>query len=64
METDECRKILHSSIKEALASGKAQSVEFEAATRGSDGYIHITGESISYPRLVGFHTIEYLAEDG
>lgn len=37
------RKLLHSSIKEALRLGKAQSVEFEAASRPSDGYITITG---------------------
>lgn len=29
--------------------GKAQSVDFEAATRGSDGYIHITGTSNAIP---------------
>ena len=39
------RKVLHSTIKEGLRLGKGETVEFEAATRPSDGYIHITGES-------------------
>lgn len=38
------RKLLHASIKDGLRLGKAETVEFEAATRPSDGYIHITGE--------------------
>ncbi|KAL7420014.1 hypothetical protein Q5752_004978 [Cryptotrichosporon argae] len=35
---------LHEAIKDGLAAGAAQTVEFEAATRPSDGYIHITDE--------------------
>lgn len=38
------RKLLHESIKDGLKLGKAETVEFEAATRPSDGYIHITGK--------------------
>jgi hypothetical protein len=44
------RKVLHSTIKEGLRLGKGETVEFEAATRPSDGYIHITGESDSKER--------------
>ena len=31
--------------------GKGETVEFEAATRPSDGYIHITGESLPVSRV-------------
>ena len=31
--------------------GKGETVEFEAATRPSDGYIHITGESLAVSRV-------------
>jgi hypothetical protein len=44
------RKVLHSTIKEGLRLGKGETVEFEAATRPSDGYIHITGESLPISR--------------
>ena len=45
------RKVLHSTIKEGLRLGKGETVEFEAATRPSDGYIHITGESLQVSRM-------------
>ena len=42
------RKVLHASIKEGLRLGEGETVEFEAQTRPSDGYIHITGMSYSF----------------
>lgn len=47
------RKLLHASIKDGLKLGKAETVEFEAATRPSDGYIHITGKLLSPCRPFG-----------
>ena len=38
------RTIMHDAIKSGLESGKGETVEFEAATRPGDGYIHITDE--------------------
>ena len=38
------RSIVHETIKDGLENGIAQSVEFEAATRPSDGFITITDE--------------------
>lgn len=46
------RKLLHTSIKDALRMGKAESVEFEASTRPSDGYIHITGMPYPHTKIV------------
>jgi len=35
---------MHEAIKSGLEAGKGETVEFEAATRPGDGYIHITDE--------------------
>lgn len=37
------RQLLHEAIKSALVSGAAPTVETEALTRGSDGFMHIGG---------------------
>jgi hypothetical protein len=44
VENPRFRDLLHSSIKKAIEEGKATSVEYEAATRPGDGYMHIVGE--------------------
>lgn len=38
------RELLHKSVKEAIESGVAETVEYEAMTRPGDGYLSITGE--------------------
>lgn len=42
---DRNSELLHASIKDGLAQKVAESVEFEAAGRPGDGYIHITGRT-------------------
>ncbi|WVQ75989.1 hypothetical protein IAR50_005625 [Cryptococcus sp. DSM 104548] len=37
-------KVLEDAVKDGLAKGKATTVEFEAETRPTDGWIHITDE--------------------
>ena len=45
------RTFLHDSIKRAIETGSAQTVEVEATTRGSDGFMHISGKSSTSPAL-------------
>ncbi|KAL1411697.1 hypothetical protein Q8F55_002663 [Vanrija albida] len=44
VENPRFRELLHRAIKDGLAKGVSESVEFEAGTRPGDGYMHITDE--------------------
>jgi len=44
-ENPRFRPLLHKSIKEAIESGKAETVDYEAGTRPGDGYMHLIGRS-------------------
>lgn len=43
-ENKEFLKLLHESLKKAITSGEAKSVEYLAKTRPADGYLTLVGE--------------------
>lgn len=45
VENPHFREVLHKAIKDGLAKGVSETVEFEAGTRPGDGFMHITGGS-------------------
>ena len=45
-ESSYVRDTLHEAIRSGLEGNKAPSIEYEAAGRPGDGYMHITGENI------------------